>query len=368
MTPKEIAEAKAVLDLTIRHAVALQRYSNGQVRRILGILNRADVDLYEALTLALERLPASIGTVEYLESMLGSVRTLNGRAYADAQAALDAGARDLAGSEATFQYNLYRSHMPASTGLAAVTAEQAWVATYSRPFAGKLLRESISELGDFRARRIRDAVRMGYLEGKPTTQIVREIQGTRAKGYVEGFVEVDRRNLETMVRSALSHTAASTRDRFFEDNNDVLESQMWLSTLDSKTSEICIARSGKRYTIGDRPKPIGHLVPWCTQHGCGPGRAHYNCRSTGIALLPGQTKLYGTRASANGPVDANMTYGQWLKTQPAGVQDEVLGPTRAKLFRNGGLTIDKFQNDRGRWLSLEQLEEMNKKAFKRAGL
>lgn len=368
MGPTEIAAAKEVLDRTIRHSVALQKYSNGQVRTLLAILNRADADLFELLAAALDRLPASAGTVDYLESMLLSVRTLNGNAYKDVETGLTTGMRDLAGSEAEFQYRLYANAVPANTTLAAVTAEQAWAAAYSRPFAGKLLREAVTELGETRAKRIRNAVRMGYLEGKTTATIVRDIRGTRAKGYVEGFVEVDRRHLETMVRSALSSTAAGVRDRFFSDNGDILESQMWLSTLDSKTSEICIARSGKRYTVGEKPKPIGHKVPWCTPHGCGPGKAHYNCRSTGIALLPGQTELYGTRASAGGQVDANMTYGQWLTTQPAGVQDEVLGPTRAKLFRNGGLTIDKFVNDRGAFYSLADLEATNAKAFERAGV
>jgi hypothetical protein len=368
MDPADLAAARKVLDLTIRHSVALQKYSNGQVRRMLSILNRADADLFDMLAAALERLPASAGTVEYLESMLLSVRTLNGKAYQDVEAGLTTGMRDLAGSEAQFQYRLYTNAMPANATLAAVTAEQAWATAYSRPFAGKLLREAVAELGDTRAKRIRDAVRMGYLEGKPTATIVREIRGTRAKGYVEGFVEVDRRHLETMVRSALSSTAAGVRDRFFSDNGDILESQVWLSTLDSKTSEICIVRSGKRYTVGEKPKPIGHKVPWCTPHGCGPGKVHYNCRSTGIALLPGQTELYGTRASAGGQVDANMTYGQWLKTQPAGVQDEVLGPIRARLFRNGGLTIDKFVNDRGAFYSLADLESINAKAFERAGV
>lgn len=93
-----------------------------------------------------------------------------------------------------------------------------------------------------------------------------------------------------------------------------------------------------------------------------------NCRSTAVGLLPGQTKLYGTRASANGPIDANTTFGGWLKDQPAGVQDEVLGPKRAQLFRSGGLEIDRFTNDRGQWLTLDQLRERDAAAFKRAGV
>lgn len=368
MNAAEIAAAKALLDLTIRHQIGLHRYSNGQVRRLMGILNRADADIFAALTVALERLPAGVGTVEYLESMLGSVRSLNQQAYQTIEGALTAGMRDLAGTEASFQYELYRGAIASNVNLAAISAEQAWQAVYSRPFAGKMLREAVKELGEQRAKRIRDAVRIGYLEGKPTAKIVSDIRGTRARGFAEGFVEVDRKNLETIVRTALSHTAAGARERFFEENSDVVESQLWLSTLDSRTSDICIARSGKRYTVGERPKPIGHLVPWCTSMGCGPGNAHWNCRSTALALLPGQTKLYGTRASKDGQVDANMTYGEWLKTQPASVQDEALGPTRGKLFRDGGLTIDKFQNDKGKFLSIGELRAQDAAAFNRAGL
>ncbi|MDN8612785.1 phage minor head protein [Variovorax ginsengisoli] len=368
MNAAEVAAAKKLLDLTIRHQISLQRYSNGQVRRLMSMLNRADADIFAALTVALERLPAGTATVEYLESMLGSVRALNQQAYQAIEGGLIVGMRDLAGAEANYQFELFRGAIAPSVSLAAVSAEQAWQAVYSRPFAGKMLREVVVELGETRAKRIRDAVRMGYLEGKPTAKIVSDIRGTRAKGFVEGFVETDRRNLETTVRTALSHTAAGARNRFYQENEQVIDSQMWLSTLDSRTSDICIARSGRRYTLDERPKPIGHSVPWCTPMGCGPGNVHYNCRSTALPLLPGQTKLYGTRASAGGQVDANMSYGEWLKTQPAGVQDEVLGPTRGKLFRDGGLTIDKFQNDKGVFIDIDQLRERDAAAFKKAGV
>lgn len=368
MTPEEISDARAILSGVILHAVNLQKYSNGQVRRILSILNRADADIFAELQRVLDNMPSGSATSEYLFDMLASVRRLNAQAYSQIDGELAANLRTLAEAEASFQLQLYQSHAPEGVTLAGVTAEQAWAAAYSRPFAGKLLKESIAELGETRARRIRDAVRMGYLEGRTTSQIVRDIRGTKSKGYVEGFVEVDRRHLETMVRAAVQHTAGGVRDRFMEENSDVLESQLFVATLDGRTSPTCIARSGKRYTLGERPKPIGHAVPWCTQFGCGPGRIHWNCRSTAVGLLPGQTKLYGTRASANGPVDANMTYGAWLKGQPAAIQDQVLGEKRAELFRSGGLAIDKFFNDKGQYLTLDQLRERDAAAFKRAGL
>lgn len=50
-----------------------------------------------------------------------------------------------------------------------------------------------------------------------------------------------------------------------------------------------------------------------------------------------------------------MTYNSWLKRQPAVFQYEVLGPERAKLFRSGGLSLDKFADDSGRLYTLDEL-------------
>ena len=76
----------------------------------------------------------------------------------------------------------------------------------------------------------------------------------------------------------------------------------------------------------------------------------------------------GTRASMDGQVAAETAYGEWLKKQSAARQDQVLGPVRGKLLRDGGLTVDRFANDKGVWLSIEQLRERDAAAFRRAGV
>ena len=68
-------------DAAVSHAVDLQQYGTGVVRRVMALLNRADADLAAALTQALERLPAGEFSVERLESLLVSVRMLNAQAY-----------------------------------------------------------------------------------------------------------------------------------------------------------------------------------------------------------------------------------------------------------------------------------------------
>ena len=79
-----------LLDSAISHSVDFTRYNNGVVRRIIAILNRADKDLFEQLTAALDRLPAESFTVERLDMMLQSVRRLNESAYAALQSELQA--------------------------------------------------------------------------------------------------------------------------------------------------------------------------------------------------------------------------------------------------------------------------------------
>ena len=361
-------DLQGAIDVLTLHSVNFQRYSTGVVQKIQAQLNRADADLFGRLAILLEDAPASLtAQAEYLTSMLESVRGLNAQAYAALQASMQTEMLATAGLETAFNGKLYGS-VAGSVPLAAVTAPQVAAAALSRPFQGRLLRESFAELGEARLRRMRDTIRTGFSTGKTGADIVRELRGTKAKGFQDGFVQLDRSHLETVVHSALSHTAATAREKFFEENKGVIAQTVWLSTIDSRTSDVCIIRSGKRYTTGAKPLPIGHAVPWCTASGCGPGRAHYRCRSVALGLLPGQEKLFGQRATADGQQDANVTYGEWLKRQTDFVQDEALGAKRAALFRSGSLKIEKFFTDKGDLIGLAELQKRDAAAFKRAGL
>lgn len=354
----------------ISHAIDLQKYSNGVVRRLIALLNRVDADLFAQLANALERMPAESFTVERLETLLTSVRVVNARAHEDAGLVLREELRKLTEYETGYQYHLFRSTIPEIVPVARVMAEVVYTAAMSRPFQGRLLSEWGRDLGIQKMARIRDAVRMGYIEGQTISQIMQRVRGTRARGFADGIIEIDRRNLESVVRTAVSHTAAVTRERFNDANGDIIKELEWDSTLDSRTTEICMLRDRKRYTKDK--KPIGHKLPWLG----GPGRAHWCCRSCEVAITKSFRELginmdevpESQRASMDGEVPAETSYADWLKQQSAARQDEVLGPTRGKLMRQGGLTLDKFANDKGQWLTLDQLRERDAVAFARAGV
>jgi len=357
-------EPQQAADLLVLHSILVQRYSSSVNQRLQALLARVDADLFARLQAALEDAPGGLtAQAEYLQSVLESVRAMNASAYLQLQSAMQADMLGLAGVEVAFNGKLY-SGMAGTMPLAAVGADAVYAAALARPFQGRLLSEVFPELGEARMRRMRDTIRIGFVSGKTTADIVRELRGTKAKGYIDGFVQLDRTHLDTVVHSALGHTAAVARDKFFEANSDAIGSQLWLSTIDSKVSHTCLVRSNLRYTTGEMPKPIGHSVPW----GTGPGRIHYRCRSTAIGLLKGQERAYGVRSSSDGQIDAGTSYEDWMRRQVDFTQDEILGATRGRLFRDGGLKLDRFSDDKGRWLSLDDLKKRDTAAFQRAGI
>lgn len=241
-------------------------------------------------------------------------------------------------------------------------------AVNARPFNTKLLKDYLKDFTEEQSKAVSNTVSIGFFEGKPTQEIVRDVVGTKARGFKDGILNVSRNSAERMVRTALAHTSAAARNKTYKDNEDLVPFYEWVSTLDGKTSDICIKRDGNVYKVGK-----GKLPP-----------AHPNCRSTTAPLFKedvtkvkisekNQTGLEkkpqgGTRASVDGQVSADLEYGDWLKKQSKAFQVEVLGKQKAELFRKGGLTIDKFINNKEKTLTLDELKSKYPLAWNKAGI
>lgn len=360
-------------DGEISHQVNLQRYSNQVVRRFIALLNRTGADLAAQLYAAVQALEdAPSATAERLDALLFSVRQINARAYQAAGLELKAELLALTKYESGFQAQLFRSELPALVTLAETNVEQVYGAAMARPFQGRLLSEWASSIESDAMKRIRDAIRMGVVENQTTPQIVRRIVGAKTQGYADGIIEIDRRAAEAVVRTAVSHVAGFTRGRFYGANADLISAVVWSSTLDLRTTPQCQIRDGLRYANTEQHAPLGHAVPWLA----GPGALHWCCRSSSYPVTKSWRELGinmdeispGSRASMDGQVASATTYGEWLARQSAARQDEVLGPARGKLLRDGGVGFDKFFNDKGKFLTLDDLAKMDAAAFKKAGI
>ncbi|WP_432755535.1 hypothetical protein [Pseudomonas sp. WMBT8] len=356
-------------DEHIAHAVSLEKYKLGVVRRIIALLNRSDASLSAALTEALERMPVESFTVERLELLLDEVRAVNAQAYDQVFKALEAELQELASYETSWQQTLFQKTLPEPVlirfPLVGISGEQVYAAAMSRPFQGRLLRDWGKQVGAERMVKVRNAIRSGYLEGRTTDQIIRSIRGTRAVGYADGFLERPRKDLASVVQTAVSHTAATAREQFNVANSEILKAEDWLSTLDTKTSTDCIIRDKLSYEVGTH-KPIGHKVPWLQ----GPGRIHFCCRSTSTPRtkswrelgIPIDEMAPSQRASMDGQVPGDTTYGTWLERQSDARKAQVLGPMRYQLYKDGK-SLEDFYSPTGEWLTLEQIKRHDAQAF-----
>jgi SPP1 gp7 family putative phage head morphogenesis protein len=245
--------------------------------------------------------------------------------------------------------------------LKTITAKKAFAKAKAMAMghSGVLLQDFINSFAASETNRVVNTIRRSFQEGRTTQQTTRDIVGTKAANFKNGVLEISRRNAKTMVSTSVQHASSAGRMALWEDNSSVVEAYEWLSTLDSKTTTTCRSLDGSKFEVGKGPVPPIHL----------------NCRSTTVAVLNSEfdfLKEGATRSAEFGPVSAKKTYYSWLKDQSASFQNEVLGPTRARLFRDGGLSAEKFSElNLGRTfqpLTLDEMRLKDPKAFERAGI
>lgn len=347
--------ALALEDATLRQAVMLERLKSGEAATFATFLRELDRRLREALT----RDGLTTFEAARLASMLREVEQITADVLGRFTGQLTLDLREVAALEGaatgtTLQAAGFRPDVP--------TAGQLWAAASVAPMAagkGKLLAPFLADFTAAEVDRLTGVIRLGVAQGQTVAQTVTAIRGTRARNYADGVLAITRRNAETIVRTAVAHVGAEARHATYGANTDILEGYQWSSTLDQRTSNQCQALDGRIFKFGKGPMPP----------------AHPNCRSSTIPVLKAEWRALNDgeqRSSVNGPVDATQNYYDWLRRQPASFQDDALGPTRAKLLRDGGLTPARFaelQLDR-RWqpLTLDEMRKLDPEAFKRAGL
>ncbi len=341
--------AASELDAVTRHQIYTGRYSTSVANRLIAILNRADKSLIAQIEEALREAPDSF-KVRRLEALLVPVNNMLKSLYGEVGNELQFALRQFAKNEAHFNLALLkgaaaRANVMAS--LASVSPNTVYAAAMARPFQGVLLKEALTGVEAGTAKKIRETIRMGIIEGRTNAQMVRSIMGTRANGYADGLLDWSRRSVDSLVRTAVNHTSNVARQTSYEANSDILRGWMFVATLDGRTTLTCASLSGKIFPIGKGPMPP----------------RHWGCRSTSIPMLKGQEKLFGQRSSIDGPVDANLSFSDWLRGQPEGVQDDILGATRAELFRSKKIQVDRFTDSRGSVLTLDELKRKDKALF-----
>jgi SPP1 gp7 family putative phage head morphogenesis protein len=341
-------------DEAIAHQIYLLRYQAQLVRRISEFFTAIDEQIRRELSGLEDGLRA-----DQVDAELLGVRALIREAWAQVNTELASELAALAEYEAQHQNAALVELSPVELMTFLPPPERIVAAVESNPFEGKLLSEWTTKLEDESYIRIRDAVRMGVVEGESYAQITKRVVGTKALRYSDGVLALNLRQTQALVSTAVAHTTNQARQVFFEANDDIIKGVQWVSTLDARTTPVCQSRDGKVYPLDSGPRPP----------------AHFRCRSVTVALTKSWRELGidideappGTRASMDGQVPDAETYQTWLQKKSAAFQDDVLGPTRGKLFREG-MPLDRFVDESGKEYTLAQLRSKDASLFKKAGI
>ena len=264
---------------------------------------------------------------------------------------------------------------------------------------------------------IDNTIRAGYADGQTSRELVKRLVGTGKLDYSDGLIiNRAKRQVETLVRTGINHYSNEAKRAVTEANEDVVEGYVFLNVFDNRTTLTCLhfgelAAAGKVYKADDPDIPRPPL--------------HYNCRSQLLFKIEGLDPFAGKMAAVGGQdtaeaaeaynkrqdrlderreaaaerraeglparevaskvtrsgrgddtifkpgvINADTSPSEFLKQQPRWFVESTLGKSRAALFLDGNLPIEKFTDMQGSPLTLSQLRAMDDTdaAFRRAGL
>jgi SPP1 gp7 family putative phage head morphogenesis protein len=381
-----------------RNAIDLNRYSNSVARRVMNAYNDIIIDAANQLR-TIDELTAPVKAAR-LRSILAQLKESLAGWAGDATEIAALELQGLTELQSEFVTEQLRRVLPAGNRDAVRTVEispqfaqsvvttdptqlnvvalsddlfaavQGAPATFSLTAAkgatitlpnGEVLTKAFRGIATDQAERFSQVVRNGLLTGETTPAIAKRLvgqlqfgeQARTARQLVAAGGEltaVADNQIMSLVRTSINQVANSASMAVYEANQDISKKYRYIATLDSRTSSICRALDNREFEYGKGPTPP----------------QHFGCRSAIVAvidpdILPPST--IAKRASADGPVPINTSYGQWLKDQPLKTQQDVLGASKVPYFNR---LVDKYGakdamaklvRDDGSELTLEQLRK-----------
>jgi SPP1 gp7 family putative phage head morphogenesis protein len=337
-----------ILERIIAHGIDLDHYSNYEVRRIVSFLNGT---MEPEIVRQLQKYAGKDWTVRRLTALRAAVHAIISAGYRQMRSDVKADLRELARIESQWNKAMLSGLVPVEVSLVAPPLAVLRGMIRQAAIDGRFVSEWLGDLEPATLARVNRALMIGVTMGEGVDQIVRRIAGTRANQYRDGVLERSRRDLEAIVRTAVSGVSNNVRHETYRASRQVIKAVMFVATLDTATCIVCGHLDGNTYDIDEGPRPPIHGNCRCTT-----SPVLKSWQELGIALREASA---GTRASMDGQVPATVKFGDWLRRRSAAEQDRILGQTRGRLYRSGQVRFRDFVDarDNTRLLTLAQLEQ-----------
>jgi hypothetical protein len=335
-----------IADKILGHQISLMRFSAGEKKKVFSLFLQMQMELKAKLQNGLTSYEK-----ERITKLLKECTAIINGFYSDVQSEFDfvglAKAEAAASTKAMASIGLNPS-IPTAAVLKAMVSDTL--------LTGAPLKDWWAKQAEDTAFKFASQVRQGVAQGETLQQIITRVVGNPRKG-IAGIMDIPQRNASTLVHDSIMQIANDAKMAVFRENADILKGVQQLSTLDSRTSAVCIAYSGAQWDLEGNPIN-GTTLPF--DGGC---PRHPNCRSIMVPITKSYRELgldvdkeVGTRASDLGQVPADMSFDAFLKRHDSAYQDELLGKGKAKMWREGKITLKDLVTQNGRPLTLAQLQ------------
>lgn len=291
----------------------------------------------------------------------------------------------LARTEAAALVSAIESPVPVSLGLQPLPASLLRNIARSTPFEGRTLREWLERTRNVDVETIVATAKTGIMQGDTPTQVARRVLGTRGLDFRDSVARRSRRNLEALYLTVTNGIANEVKQELYRANNDIIRTELYVATLDVRTTLICASNDGERFPVNTGPVPPLHFrcrslrVPYINPNNFGnrpikPTTDRMLLREfaelRGLGTITSRDQLpRGTRTAYNdfarrrvreltGQVPATQNFETFLRNQSIEFQNEYLGVRKAEIFRQGNLSLDRFVTRDGYELTIDQLENL----------
>jgi len=324
-----------LIDTYLRHQINIGRFSNYEVRKLLDILDQANIQAKDILAIT-----NGIDTKRKFELVSAAIKELSELLNEKLYGTLENDFKELSAVETGFVQKTLKT-IGVKLELDLPAPEKLWAAASFTGYADthKTFKKYLDELSEDFYKTWSSNCRAGYLNGLTVQQINKQILGS-LNDLEQGEMKKIRKSLTMNTRTMIAEMSTMARNETYRQNESLFSGYRYIGVLDDRQCLICGSLDQVVYkTLNEMP----HLPQ------------HRNCRCVATPEVRGLEGFDDDdeRAAQGGPVSAKMSYTDWFEKQDADTQKDILGASRYEMYKNG-TEITAFVSD-GRMLTLKEL-------------
>lgn len=342
-------------------------------------------------------IPNQKKTLEQLKKINEKLVKIRAQAWIEAQASITYECEKLAENESKWAKRVSKE-MTGEKKLKDASATSLSRVVENSLSSGRTVQQWFDKVASDDASRIETVVQNGFSSGLSIDDIVRQIIGTKKNKYNDGIFNTTRNEANNIARTICNGIANSAKMAFYQANDDVITGVEILSTLDGRTCPVCVSLDRKRYKMDETPPslPLHHQCrcvllpvtpasdfadeqrPMANADFMAEAKRNYSAKypnkNFDDLAMSAKKKYYyqamreyekRTGEPAYEQSDGAVSFRDYFNEHMTDQQrKDWLGPERYKLWKKGGLKLDKFIPPYPqKRLTVEELKKLDKESF-----